>query len=74
MSDEMERVEAEPCRCVWCSCCNGTGNIRVSYDAIGRMHESFGDDLDELELCDQCHGGVVEVCDRCQLLEEIGRP
>jgi hypothetical protein len=29
------------------------------------------DDLSDLETCDSCHGGVIETCDRCLLLEEM---
>lgn len=71
MSDEQARIEAEPCRCVTCSSCCGLGTIRVSYDGAGRTCEPYGDDLDDLEMCEECHGGIVEVCDRCRLLEEM---
>lgn len=67
----MGTLNKQPCQCVHCDWCHGTGNIRVSYDAPGRMSEGFGDDMDDLEPCDQCHGGITEVCDRCREMEEL---
>jgi len=58
-----KRVEAEPCRCVSCGACNGSGQMMVQQT---RYPE------EDLETCDCCSGtGIVEVCDRCELLEEM---
>jgi hypothetical protein len=71
LRDAMSALYKQPCCCVSCSVCGGTGNIRVRYDALGRMSEGYGDDLDDLEPCDQCHGGVTEECERCIELNEL---
>ncbi len=65
------KVEAEPCRCVPCGDCGGSGNIWVDFN--GRyLGNHRCDDLDEMEPCGTCGGsGIVERCDRCQLLEEM---
>lgn len=66
-----QKVEQEPCRCIRCGDCNGSGT--VWFDWRGHyLGNSRCDDLDELEHCDRCGGsGIIEVCDRCQLLEEM---
>jgi hypothetical protein len=70
VSSAIDKVRSEPCRCVRCGDCGGTGSIWV--DHRGRYLGSHrSDDLDEMEPCDQCSGGIVEVCDRCQLLDEM---
>lgn len=56
-------LENEPCSCEPCGFCRGTGNIRVPDLS---MPEGW-----DLEPCDQCNGGIVEVCDRCALLEDL---
>lgn len=71
MNAEIERVSAEPCRCVSCHDCDGRGsyavNIRGQYIGPGRT-----DDLDDYETCEGCGGsGISETCDRCQLLDEL---
>ena len=75
MSKELRRaldeLQKKPCQCVYCQHCAGTGNIRVSYDALGRMREAYGDDMDDLEQCDQCHGGITEECQRCTEMQEL---
>ena len=58
-----EELRKEPCRCVLCGECNGTGNVRIDD-----WSQPEGYDLD---TCDGCRGGIVEVCDRCQLLDEL---
>jgi hypothetical protein len=51
--DELNR---QPCRCVSCSTCRGTGRLSMEDDySIS---------------CDECDGGITETCDRCQLLSE----
>ena len=63
---DYDAVAKTPCTCVLCGECGGTGNVWRNYDPLG----AGMDDLSELESCD-CHGGIVEVCERCQLLEEM---
>ena len=58
----VRELENEPCRCEHCALCRGTGNVRVS-DLT--QPEGF-----DLEPCDQCYGGISDICDRCQLLED----
>jgi len=59
MSEELQKIAAEPCHCVRCADCGGTGN-------------SGCNDLDELETCDNCRGtGIIETCVMCQLPEEM---
>lgn len=70
MTDEMKRVAAEPCRCVTCWDCKGSGSYWVDWR--GHYVGNRGDDLDEMEYCDSCGGsGITETCDRCQLLDEM---
>ena len=55
-------LKREPCRCVICGDCNGSGQVRVRTGGFPEW---------ELETCGTCYGyGTVETCDRCQLLEE----
>ena len=68
---DFEAVEKTPCTCVRCGECGGTGNVWRNYDARGRSVEGGMDDSSDLETCDSCRVGIVEVCDRCQLLEEM---
>ena len=55
-----DKVAAEPCRCVRCVMCSGTGKIRVDnwsgYDT---------------EPCDDCDNGISEACDRCRYLSDL---
>lgn len=71
MTEEMKRVAAEPCHCVSCGDCGGSGSIWVDFK--GRYLGNYrSDDFDEMEPCDTCGGsGTSETCDRCQLLEEM---
>lgn len=70
MGEAMKKVEDEPCKCVHCSFCDGSGNLWV--DLGGEFHKHRLDDLGDLETCDECSGsGIIETCDRCQLLEEM---
>ena len=59
--EEKERVEKEPCRCVICAVCDGTGQMIIDHSLDGV----------ELDHCDYCNGGITEVCDRCQLLDDM---
>ena len=66
------KLESEPCKCLRCSFCNGSGTIYfdISGDYIGSYQT---DDLDNPEPCDECGNGIVETCDRCELLEQYER-
>ena len=55
-----ESVAVEPCKCVRCVMCSGTGRIRVD-------HWSGYD----TEPCEDCDNGITEVCGRCELLAEL---
>lgn len=58
-----DRVSAEPCRCVRCGDCGGSGRVSVRTDSYPEW---------DLESCEECGGsGIVETCDRCELLEEM---
>jgi RecJ-like exonuclease len=62
----------KPCSCVRCAACDGSGTIWL--DMNGRyLGNRRCDDLDEMERCDECDGsGIVEECDRCQTLGQMG--
>ena len=61
--DARKRVAEEPCRCVRCSFCNGSGTMRVETNTWPEY---------DLESCDICCGsGIVETCGRCELLEDM---
>jgi RecJ-like exonuclease len=69
---DWDALQSKPCTCVSCGDCNGTGNVWRNYDALGRYVEGGIDDSSDLETCDTCRGsGIVETCDRCQLLQEM---
>lgn len=52
----------QPCLCVTCATCRGTGDVWVPNP----MNEQF----DDPEPCWDCRDGIVEACDRCQLLRD----
>ena len=52
-------LEKQPCLCEPCAYCNGTGTLWRDY--MG---------MEEPEPCDMCDGGIENVCDRCQELDE----
>lgn len=57
---DRHKVQAEPCRCVRCVMCSGTGTI--DYDTrLGTNTES----------CEDCDNGIAEACGRCQLLADM---
>lgn len=59
----LRALYAQPCKCVRCGTCGGSGNIWVEYLGV-----------DELERCpDDCENGLSEVCDRCMDIEELER-
>lgn len=66
-----QKVEREPCTCVHCDACRGSGSIWLDFK--GRYLGNSGcDDLDQREMCEECGGsGITETCDRCQLLDEM---
>lgn len=57
---DRQKIAAEPCRCVRCSFCRGTGRYR-------------DDDIwSEDGPCEECGGsGIVETCGRCEYLAEL---
>ena len=55
-------VAAEPCTCVRCCMCSGTGRIRVD-------HWSGYD----TEPCEDCDNGITEPCGRCEYLADLDR-
>lgn len=60
--DAIDKVSKEPCRCVRCKDCSGTGKVR--FDGVYCLEDY------DLELCDTCVGsGISEICFRCILLE-----
>lgn len=54
------------CKCVWCTECDGSGDVWVSpFGHYRGRHKA--DDLDHLEICGCCDGeGISEVCDECR--------
>lgn len=53
----------DPCRCVWCGGCSGSGRVEVPTNGYPEW---------ELESCTECGGtGVSEQCAHCDLLEEL---
>ncbi len=67
----LTKIAQEPCACVRCGDCGGTGSIWLDF--AGRyLGNHRSDDLDDAEPCDNCGGsGIVEVCDRCQMQDEL---
>ncbi len=63
------KLAAEPCECVRCDACRGTGTIYVDFR--GRyIGANITDDMDQPETCDMCRGGIIEWCDRCTSLND----
>jgi hypothetical protein len=65
----LTKLESEPCTCLTCGECKGTGNVYWFLGKYCGPHHP-GDDLANLEPCDSCHNGVIELCDRCAALED----
>jgi hypothetical protein len=66
-----DEVASQPCRCVPCATCNGHGSICVEMITGKYIGPHPYDDLFDLAPCDECSGGIVEVCGRCADLEEV---
>lgn len=68
--EAIAKVEKEPCACVKCHACDGSGHYYV--DMGGRYVGAHRfDDLHDMEQCELCDGGLVEFCDRCRSLEDL---
>jgi hypothetical protein len=53
-----------------CPECGGLGNVWWSFSGK-YLGQSRCDDLDELEMCEECHGsGLLNMCDNCIEEEE----
>jgi DnaJ-class molecular chaperone len=60
---ERDALAAQPCQCVTCADCRGSGHV---WYQTGRYPE------EEMEGCDACSGsGITEQCDRCADLMEL---
>lgn len=64
-------ILVQPCRCVACHTCNGHGSICVEMVTGKYIGPTPYDDLYDLARCDECDGGIIEVCDRCRELDEL---
>ena len=64
----IKSLESEPCECVVCPYCKGSGNV---WWLLGKYYGAHHpcDDLAELESCENCDGGVTLMCSRCAELE-----
>jgi len=61
----------DECTCTSCEGCGGTGHVWYSFSGE-YLGNSRCDDMDELEVCDDCGGsGIFDVCDHCRVLEEM---
>ena len=65
----VDQLESQPCTCVQCPTCRGTGTVWFSSHPRRFLGSSRSDDLDELEQCEFCSNGILEICDRCAELE-----
>jgi hypothetical protein len=66
----IDKVSKEPCTCVKCTACGGSGYYYV--DMGGRYVGAHRfDDLHDTEYCEFCLEGISEVCARCQLLDDM---
>jgi len=60
---EIDKLKELPCACVFCGSCNGSGHIQADDNS---QPEGWS-----LETCEECNGGVSEVCERCLEIEEL---
>lgn len=58
-----DELNKEPCKCVSCPTCRGTGKLSVP--------DPLNEPFDDLITCDECDEGIIEECDRCQLMGEL---
>ncbi len=57
-------MAAPECHCVPCTICGGSGSI--VFDFRGKAIQQRQDDLDQVEVCDDCGGtGIAEECGAC---------
>jgi hypothetical protein len=63
-------IIARPCTCYPCPECRGHGTVWYAFDG-SYLGDHRCDDLDDLRHCDNCDGGVIEICDRCAELAEF---
>lgn len=58
------------CKCVFCGECGGSGVVWFSFSGT-YLGDRRSDDLDEMELCPECHGSrISEECDECRKMGE----
>jgi hypothetical protein len=55
------------CRCIKCDFCHGTGHMWIGLN--GKISQ-YRPDLGTLEPCDECVGGIVQICDECMDFQE----
>ncbi len=66
--DWVKKLEAQPCECVMCKDCRGTGRTPFSFGGERLYGGTMG--LYDLEYCEFCVGNVAEQCDRCAQLND----
>lgn len=69
--DWVKKLESEPCECVSCGDCGGSGTMWL--DMAGHVVTCMVDDTDSPESCDMCSNGTVEECERCAALNDYDR-
>lgn len=72
---ERERADLlkQPCLCVPCGACKGHGSICIEMGSGKYIGHTPHDDLYDLARCDECNGGIVETCARCEQIDELER-
>lgn len=77
VADWIERERAalsdQPCRCVPCDACKGRAQICVEMGSGKYVGPYPYDDLYDLAPCNECDGGIVETCARCDAIDELER-
>ena len=68
----IKQLESEPCTCVRCSFCCGTGTVYV--DMSGAECPYMFEDTDSPEPCEECRNGVVEICETEECAEYCAIP
>ena len=69
-AEARRKISEEPCRCIVCDACGGTGSVWRAFDGT-YLGNHRSDDMDELERCEECDHGIVEICARCEALCEF---